>query len=621
MTLQYTVMDGALAGQNTSQPDLKLSEAAMVNNSNVLIQDGEVQTSTLRLLEGEDNNENQIKIPAQAFNIISVDAATDTIIFSGDGSGIVTTDTIYIMNSSGDDNPSTSGPGIFYNDGYYTVDTIIEGGGNTTITTVESIGQNSIEGWVFFGTTEVLKAKSLLLEGGSEQIYIFTENNIFEWNLSGKSLDKLDAPYTLENITQWSVDDGTVNFGSIVTPDNKPGLICCTGIGRPLKIEDDGTVTVLDAEINDGGDYIANVIHCVFYNNYLLLGNVTLSTGDDFENVFYNSDLRDTENFNIEAVGSDASFFLTDGTDEITAFHPQQDNLIVFKSRSIIQMFFTGTADLFQLNKISNAIGCRAPDSIVIDRNHFLYFFATDKRFKVLRGLTDISNVIERTIRDIKDNIVFKIRGQYITDDNRLIWAIPIGANATQNNKVIIIKDGIWSFLDIECSAFVQINKVFTDSWNTISEESTWDNVVGAWNDVEGEEGVFTTLGADFSGNLFTMFKSYQDLGVDYESSVIISTDLNKKQGLNMYKRITKIRFYFVPKIENDTIYLDISRDNETTYTNLTSFTAYNGGANDINIINKAVSIRAKSFRFKIRSEDRFNLVGMIIYFEAYGDR
>lgn len=606
MSFEYNIFDAALAGAINAEPDIKLSEAAMVDNSNVLIEDGEVQTSPLRLLEGIDNNDNQIKIPDQSFVISSVTAATDTIIFIGDGSGIVTTDTIYLMNNN-------DGGGN-YNDGTYTVDTVIEGGGNTTITTVESLTYNANTGYCFFGEGITLKIKSLLLDDGSEEIFFFTRNNIYQYKIAGLYIAKLTLPYTLaSDVEYWGVDQGLVNFGTTGSPNQAQGLIGCNGIDGPLRIKADGTITELTPVTGSGT--ITSATHCVFYENYLILGNVVVD-GDDFPTWFYNSDLLDTSNFST----NDSSFFITEGSDSITGFGREKDNLIIFKSESIIQVFFLATDDIFQLNRISTPIGCIAPDSIINDRNNFLYFFGTDKRFKILRTGGDISNVIEKSLRNIKDSLVPNIRGIYLRDDDRLIWSIPEGANATENNKLVIIKEGVWSFLDIGVSAFSVFRKVFTDTWNTTEPAVTWDNVFGAWNTVQGQQGNTNILSSNYHGSLSILFASYEDQGNTYESYVTISTDLNKKQSLNMNKRITKIRFYFVPITSNDSIDLDISRDNRITYDNITSFSAYDADK-DINIITKTMSLRAKSFRFKIKSNDRFNLIGLIIYFETMGDR
>jgi hypothetical protein len=605
---QYHIFDAALAGAVTSEPDIKLSEAAMVDNSNIIIEDGEVQTSPLRLLEGLDNNDNQIKIPELSYDIVSVTEASDTIVFSGTGSGIVSTDTIYLMGNNTGGN---------YNDGYYTVDTVNEGGGNTTIVTNENISYDATSGWLFFGTTEALKIKSLFLVDGSEELFIFTKNNIYQWKLASLSLNKLTLPYTLSgDVEHWSVDQGQVNFGTTGSPDQQQGLIACNGIGRPMKVEDTGDVTILLAVVDGGGNYIDIADHCIFYENYLLLGNVVLSTAVEMPSTFYNSDLLDTANF----VTNDSAFFQTEGPDRITAFGREKDNLIIFKSDSILQTYFTTTDDLFTINRISTPIGCIAPDSIINDKNNNLYFFGTDKRFKVVRTNEDIANVIERDIREIKDELIPRIAGVYIKEDNRLAWAIPQGSSATMNNKVIIVKEGVWSFLDIEVSAFSTFRKTFTDTWDTIDPTITWNNAVGSWNDVQGQEGFAKILTSDYSGNLSTLFNSYDDLGNTYESYVTISTDLNTKKALNTFKRITKIRFYFKPITSGDTIDLDISKDNNNTYDSITSFSAYDADK-DINIITKAMSLRAKSFRFKIKSDDRFNLIGMVIYFERMSDR
>lgn len=616
MGFQYNIFDGALAGEVNSQPDIKLSEAAMIENSNVIIQDGEIKTSSMRLLEGVDNNDNQIFIPEFSFDIISVDAGTQTIIFDGTGSGLEATDNIYLMNNFDDTDPSVD-PQIVYNDGNYTVSTVNEGGGNTTVTVVESISNDSTTGYAFVGTTDATEIKSLLLTTGAEEIFIFTKNNIYQWVISGLYFAKLTLPYDLnEDISHWSITQGLVNFGTTSSPDQQEGLIACNGVGRPVKIDVDGTVSILLTVIDGSGNFIDIASHCIFFENYLLIGNITLNTGDQLINRFYNSDLLDTANFK----SNDASFFNTEGSDGITVFGKEKDNLIIFKTDSIIQCFFTGTSDLFQLNKISNIIGCIAHKSIINDRNNFLYFFGTDKRFKALRGLGDITNIIEKTMRNIKDTLISGITGAFVRDDNRLIWAIPEGADATGNNKLIMIKDGVWSFLDIEVSTLATIRKVSTDTWETVNRATNWVNVVGNWDTVQGEEGQTIILASDYNGNLSTLFNSNEDYGSVFTSSVIISTDLNKKKALNVFKRITKIRFYFKPINPDDTINISVSKDNSTTYNSLTSFSAYSV-TEDLTIVNKSVSIRAKSFRIKIHSTDLFSLIGLIIYGETYGDR
>lgn len=615
MSFTYNIFDGALAGAITSEPDIKLSEAAMVDNSNVIIEDGEVKTSPLRLLEGEDNNGNQIKIPELSYPIVSVTSSTDTIVFTGTGSGISVTDTIYLMNNSFTEDPSSGGEEV-WNDGYYTVSTVIEGGGTTTIVTVEDVLYDSTDGYLFSGITEAINLFSLFSEG-SEELFIFTKNNIYQWKIAGMFLDKLTLPYELSgNVEHWSVDQGLINFGTTESPDSEQGLIACNGIDRPLQINSDGTVEVLDAEIDDGGTYISIADHCAFYENYLILGNVTLNTGDVFPRRFYNSDLLDTANFK----SNDASFFTTEGPDAIAAFGKNRQYLIIFKEESIIQVYFTGSEDLFQLDRLSTPVGCRSPLSIINDRNNFLYFFGTDKRFKILETGGDISDVIEKTVRNINDTLIPKISGAYVRDDNRLVWSIPVGANATGNNKVVIIKEGIWSFLDIEASVFSVFRKVFTDTWDTVNPNITWDNATDSWDNVQGVRGKLKTLTTDYSGNLSTLFDSNDDLGNSYTSYVTISTDLNKKQSLNLFKRITYIRAYFKPINDNDTISIDVSKDNSSTFTNIASFSAYDADK-DLSIIHLPLSLRAKSFRFKIHSTDIFSMIGLIVKFEKSGSR
>ncbi len=113
MSFTYSIFDPGLAGQINSVPDIKLSTAAAIDNSNILIEKGEVITSTMRQAEGEDINGNQILIPEFAFDVISVDANEDTIIFAGDGSGLEANDQLYLMDSFEEENPSVINPSVF----------------------------------------------------------------------------------------------------------------------------------------------------------------------------------------------------------------------------------------------------------------------------------------------------------------------------------------------------------------------------------------------------------------------------------------------------------------------------------------------------------------------------
>lgn len=624
MGFNYKIFDPANAGAVNAIPDLKLSTAAAIDNSNVLIEEGEVVTAPLRLSEGTDSNEYQIKVPEYAYTITLINALANSITIDGDDNTIEAGDEVYIMYSYEEEiNPSGEflNPSVItatnFNDGYYTVETVSRADGETEITVSENILYNSTVGELFHGTTEALKIHNLYMPDGSEEIFIFTKNAVYQYKPLGPYITKLEFPYELSTITYWSIVQGTINFGSIESSSTAEGLIACPNTGRPVKISSAGIITVLDAETDDSSNYISNAKHCIFYENYLILGNVTLSTGNDYPKRFYRSAQYDTQDFANSDLG--AGWNEVEGPDYITGFGREQDNLIVFKNESIHQVYLIGEGEtVFQINRISTPVGCIAPDSAINDRENNLYFFGTDKRFKALRG-GDISDIIEKTVDQIKDTLIPYISGIYMQSEDRMLWAVPSSASSTNNDKVIVIKKGNWTFLDLELSAFSIYRETATDTWGTI--DGTWATIARDWGELSGTIGNKNIICCDYDGNLGLMFQSYADLGSSYESSVTISTDLSGKGALDVYKRITKIQFYMRPMSSGeDNVTITISKDNDIGYVSATSFDTYDANK-DIVILTKPMSIRAKSFRIKVSTEERFKLIGMIIYYETFGRR
>ena len=643
MGLSYSIMSPGLAGIVNDTPDIKLQDVASPNSSNVLIEDGEIVTSPLRLVQGIDNNGNQIIVPEEWFTIIeannwdmipnpenpsenpswepyiddpSVSSTLDpnTIELSGISLGISATDTIYLMNNN---------DGSDYNDGSYTVDSVVEDSGNTLVTTVEDILYDTgTQGYVFTGYTPILHIHSLVTNG-SEQTYIFTANSIFRWEFASKILTPLTLPVALnDDVEYWSVDQGVVNFGTLASPSNSDGLIVCHNQGSPLKISSSAVITELTATVDSAATTITNAKVCKFYENILLLGNVTLSTGSEYPKRFYRSDILDTANFgeNSDTYPGTQGWNDTEGFDDIQAFGLSQNVLLIFKTETILQSTFIGEDfGVLRIDGLSRAIGCLSPGSIVNDRQDNLYFFGTDKRIKTLHG-QDITDAIDKTITEVKDDIILGITSHYNKNDDRLLWSIPFGPSATENNKIITLKDGAWSFLDISVSAFNNFKRLSTLTWDAVPDNVTWDNVAGTWNSVTGEIGSVELLTGDYDGNLGILFGSYQDLDSDYTSSVEVATDLANSQALDEFKRITSVRFYFRPISENSTVTFSVSKDNDIAFEEITTFNTFNINK-DLVIINRPMSYRCKSMKLKISSTDKFQLVGMILFFNVGGNR
>ena len=130
------------------------------------------------------------------------------------------------------------------------------------------------------------------------------------------------------------------------------------------------------------------------FNNYLFLGNVEVS-GNTHKSRIYWSDLKDTSTWQtisfIEVAKDDGQ--------EITGLKVFSDRLVIFKTRSIYNLFFTGDADIpFVLpggGKSNSAVGCVAPFSIqdidnglVFLSNDGLYFYDGNNSFKISDKIT-----------------------------------------------------------------------------------------------------------------------------------------------------------------------------------------------------------------------------------------
>ena len=184
------------------------------------------------------------------------------------------------------------------------------------------------------------------------------------------------------------------------------------------------------------------------FNNYLFFGNVEVSS-TTYQTRIYWSGLKDTTSW------SALDFIeigLNDGQ-EITGIKKLSDRLVIFKTRSIYNLFFTGDSDIpFILKRSNSSVGCIAPWSIQELENGLvflsydgLYFYDGNNSFKV-------SDKVNTTIKGFNQSRFSSAVSLVQKDKNRYMLATT-SSGATSNNRVLV-----WDYFNKAFSIYVGIN-------------------------------------------------------------------------------------------------------------------------------------------------------------------
>lgn len=172
------------------------------------------------------------------------------------------------------------------------------------------------------------------------------------------------------------------------------------------------------------------------YNNYLFYANCVVS-GTYHNSRVYWSAIKDTTSWN-------AADFIDINKDDgqyITRIKTLGDRLVIFKTRSIYNLFFTGDADIpFILpggGKSNSSVGCIAPFSVQ-EVNNGLVFLSHDG-FYFYDGLNSykISDRVTTTILGYANNRFDKTISLNQYTKNRY-WAAFTTSGATQHNRILV---------------------------------------------------------------------------------------------------------------------------------------------------------------------------------------
>ena len=609
---KYTIFSPALAGVAQDQPSIKIQNIFSTNNSNVRINNGEVVRNKMRLPEIVDVNGDVISFPRRIFTLIenipdnpSIET-DDKFVIEGDQTDYIEADdTIRIM-------------GSVSNDTTYTVDTVTFDtsnpstylDGRTLITVEESITDSTdFTGVLWQGDSCVIHQRTLVDDVQDEFLFLFTSYNIFRWDFSLKTLTNVWTVVGAAEVVNWSTD---LTGNAVLATNNSDIPLIGTSSTNFKGIDTDEGPEV------STGVYIVRAKLVKEFENYTLLGNVVLSDGTALPTVFYNSKL----NFPEEWDAGDSALFDIAGNDHIQGWGTEFDHLIIFKERSIHDMYFdAGLGDkLFVISNINSTIGCKAQDSIINDADGRLYYFATDKTIKSLRE-GEISQKIDPTLANIVDELVPYIKGTFIDEYSQIWWAIPVGATTTINNKVVVLDNNrIWNFIDMEVASFGQYSRVETQTWDNITFPN-WDSWDQPWNSAAQNKGFPIDLVANCNSSVYASHESSLDITSSFEGYFVLTTDLAQKQALPIFKRLLDSEWYFTAGVGSTYVTISIKDSNQSVFTEVGTLDISNPNGNEIVIVPLSLDIRSKSFDIKVSGTNPYQFIGCVLSFEPAGSR
>jgi hypothetical protein len=210
------------------------------------------------------------------------------------------------------------------------------------------------------------------------------------------------------------------------------------------------------------------------YNNYLFLGNVTVSSVVYPSRVYF-SDIKSItswQTYNYIDISKD------DGQ-AITGMRVLGDRLVIYKEKSIYNLYFTGDSDIpFTLpggGKSNSNVGCIAPFSIAEVENYHVFLAADGFYFYDGMNSTKISDKIRSTLLEYNTGLFTKARATNYRLKNRYMCALPTG---TQNDRIVIwdYYNNAWSiYSGMYVSDITNVMSAGTDERIYFSDYSGYD--------------------------------------------------------------------------------------------------------------------------------------------------
>ena len=259
----------------------------------------------------------------------------------------------------------------------------------------------------------------------------------------------------------------TVQFVNVSgTSGSIAGTIIMSGSGAPTTF---GTLTNVSgpgdasisfsAEVQDAN--ISSAKYITQWNNYLFLANVVVS-GLVLQTRIYWCNVRD---FTTWSATSWIEISMQDGQ-PITGMYPLADRLVIFKQRSIYNLFFTGDAALPFVYLISNSptVGCVAPYSIQEVENGLVFLSYDGFYYYDSNNAYKMSLQIQNTINGLNLQNIQAARSLKQRQKNRYMCAVSSSGSST--NDTIIVWDWVLNAFSIYAGLYSSaMRTVYVDGY------------------------------------------------------------------------------------------------------------------------------------------------------------
>lgn len=256
------------------------------------------------------------------------------------------------------------------------------------------------------------------------------------YNSNFQKMDALDGVWDTMATSNGSITSG--NFFDFATFNNI--VFATNGVDPPLQWAGTGSASTSNVPAA-----LTDAKYVEVYENYLFYGNVIVDSTSRTTRIYWSA-LRDHTSWD----GADwIEIALNDGQ-EITGLKTLGNALVVYKTRSIYNVFFTGSADApFRVIKSNSSVGCTASGSIQEVKNGHVFFSTDGFYFYNGEGCEKISDKITTTILGYNTTNFTKMRSLHYAKKNQVWWTFT-DSGETTNDKIVVwdYYNNAWSIYD-----------------------------------------------------------------------------------------------------------------------------------------------------------------------------
>lgn len=599
-------------GAAENLPKILLNEAFIQSDSrNVFEQYGEYKKLRGRWKCFYDADGVKIAAPTDVFAITSLNAATKTIVVTGN---VLTGNT-----------PITNGSSIRLNGGttaannkvLTVVGTPTFATPSSTIIVSETLSAGGATlGNIFAGATPIIKYLNHIRQSTSvEYLLCATAYHILLWTNSSKSLTVKFTCSAPTSVERWEL---VSHLGNVYATNNVDKILVWDVTTSPT-----GDFAVLDTasglDLDGGVTYCTKAKYMISYKGYLWIGYTTEGTTVYPQRGRCCSNGEPTDWQSTGGSGDALAKDFNATSAFLMGFGKAEDKLYVFTNGDFPTIYegWLVTADtVYDWAELQLKVGCLSADTILNDKAGNLYFLSTDMTFKEIHTPDSLSGLVDKTLKLINTQYAKYSQASYIAEYDHIYLAIPYGASIT--NSLLLdfnLQNKTWNIHSVPVRAFGNYTRQSVYTYDDLPYDNYNDWGL-AWLKYDTDVNVVgfpLNLAADYSGNTFELHTAYTDDGTAFTGTLIFGTTLTQGAvSLGEYKRIINPAELYFNREASGTVTVSVKRDNESGWQSLGTVSLADTALPEIVCVRLPVNKRARHFLFKLESTDYFEFLGVI---------